>query len=1261
MRRSFLFLSIHLAANLLLVTLSAEAQQLPSSRYDDYDRERQEQILSEIDVVWRRVDLELRNAESHFAAADENEKDARRSLEREERELRERRSRLDEVEGRLRGNQELQQKLKAELPRLQNEVQSLQKQVTEARESVQRLKSLADAARSESDRLKAELAPLLEEQKNKEQNLASKQKDFDAAQSQLQNLQNELRSLKEQLGGDPDNQDLRQKVQAKQQQVEEATTSQKNAADALVVAKAEALSAKSKADTKKSDTNQAEQRNNAAQTELKNAEGRAEAAQKSLQDKKSQADNTQAQLQKLVQNEAEVRQILDRTRDGLRDQRHLVERLERDYSVARNRFEARRNEREAAIQSYRRVEADRNGVLNELQRVDSMISEARRSIEAWASSEGQNDGAQEGTELGTFEGRRDGSTLGQQQGQAEGTRDARDRDYKAGYETGKAQGNKSATDRAEAVSEERGRADGEAQGKTAGLKVAYDTGKKNGLKHGAETGSDQVSYKKGRTKGEADGLAAAKEDARPQEPVGYRDQENLHLNAPLKSVTIGDAQPLARNFEGVQQRTREDIPSRYNPRPANYPHPRLKEFYMGAYDSSYRSSLDSTYTSVYEEQKEEARRREFRTAYAHFFDRDYADSRESGRTDAFKRFDKEIYEKIYPGLYESKRQKYYAIKFDDYKVDVAETKRGFDDGNAIASEEKGYKEGRAAAYAANIEIEKKRAYDAGTARANDLYLKNPVLKFESASILDSDRDGIFRPGEAVDMVVKLKNFGHVNKTGLVGETKVAGGQGQTNFSLSEIPAQSDATMNLKARVSTEASAKDGASLSLTLNVKDGAKLAYTQSFTATVQYPVQMTLVDFDGVLVPGEKTNLKLSFKNRSKSAQKLKIDLSFDASRVGVAQPSQELQLAAGETKSLAFIAVGKIEARFEETELGLAVTQGKIAFAMSKKIMATIIRRHSPTPDSKGLIISGNLAVGGGKGLYALAKMDTWDLRVDGANIAGATLAPYTNRALHLIADPGVDLTQTTLEQVKSFVLNSNGSLVIWGSNLDQSSIVSQLSQITGIAVARAVNITTTVVGAGIYKKTTFDMSGMAGMLSAKDIRAKRALTSGAGVHAMSSFGNGMSSKVGRVLVIGIEPSQMSAVAVQSLIAQLEMASLSFDEKLSRAGQSPSTMMPLVVAEIIDQMAAAEGVSGPYFSNSKGGSKLSRAFKVFVKDTSKGSAQSLAYAAGYPELLTASQQLREEKWGVEQILNERTGFLGSTLKEVFCRNNGGHALCK
>ncbi|MFN9067387.1 MAG: hypothetical protein ACK5V3_09175, partial [Bdellovibrionales bacterium] len=549
-----------------------------------------------------------------------------------------------------------------------------------------------------------------------------------------------------------------------------------------------------------------------------------------------------------------------------------------------------------------------------------------------------------------------------------------------------------------------------------------------------------------------------------------------------------------------------------------------------------------------------------------------------------------------------------------------------------------------------------------------LYDNNPVIQILSMDLQDVDADGINRPGENLAVVMKLKNFGMKSKIDLVSQITEASGSiqlTQPRVNTGVIPEQSSATVVVPVQSLVDEKALDGASLRVTLNALSGSTLHATERKTLAVQYPSKITVVGFDGILVPGVATEVKLKVQNRSKSIQNLNLSLSVDTSKVDISQNQMQVtQLLPQSEQELTLTLTGKLEARFEESPFEITTVQGSLPFAMNVSLPMKIIRKHSPTVDSKGLIISQNLAVGAGKKLFGLDKLDTWDLRVDGPISNKSILTSYKGKIIHVLADAGAQADDLTLSVLKQFMAE-NGSVIIWGGSLNRSSLGQGLLQSLGVTVVQNQILDGSLQGLEKMRGLTVNYQGELSILRHNTQKGSYALNSMVGTPGVIIFGNGLDNRTAQVAVLGLDLVRVEDSAALELINQVELIRSSLDEKMKRAWDNPRQQMWLVAQDMIDEMLAAESLgTGNFYKNNSENNKIFKAGKRMILDAGRSSVQARELAKFYPLLMdTIEKRLNKEKWRAELVLEKRHGrFINArNLKDIFCESNSGHRLCQ
>lgn len=984
------------------------------------------------------------------------------------------------------------------------------------------------------------------------------------------------------------------------------------------------------------------------------------------QSKKRNLEQVNNQMQRAISDLGTARNQLQQAQNEAPGLQNRLAELQRNLEGASRERQQRERDMERAQADLDSRQRELQHQIRNLDAIRNNIRVAENILRSEGGQQGANDGRREGQELGRERGLRNGDNEGRIDGDNRGTRAGKERDYASGRAEGRNQATRDATAKSTTDAQVKGQADGLRDGQVSGLKSAYDLGMKEGLAHGAQTGDDREAYGQGRAEGEKAGLAKAIEDARPQEAIGYKNKEAEYLNAPLKSVIIGDANLLAK-WKGLQGRFSEDGDDRYyRPQPGVLPHPRLERFYLEAYDQDYRSELGSMYRSTYDRSYREAFDSASARAYEVAFGKSYPESRAQGRDQGYKETYQVVYDRNFEEVYRRVYQENFNANFEKYKLDAGERTRGFKDGNRIASRQKGYDEGFKTVYAANIEIEKKKAYDLGVSKAAQLYNNNPVIKLTGIELREKDADGIFRPGEQLQVVLKLKNFGLQSKNDLSSDLVEAQGAitvQQPKLVSAAIPPQTDATVIMPAQAIVTGGAADGSTLQVTVRATTGASVFASQKFSLTAQYPAQVNLVGFDGILVPGVETPVQVVVKNRSQSTQNLLISVFRDAAKVDI--DNEQLRVAdlgAGQSRQLVLKLKGRMEAKFEESVLELQTRQSDLVFAVGSKSTLTIIRKHSPRNESKGLILSSNLAQGAGKKLFETVDLDTWDLRVDGSLNSKSSLDPYKNKVLHILADDYAQMDAASVQAVRQFA-GANGSIILWGSRLDYSEVAKSLVASFGARVTNAIQYNGTLQGQQKLRGLSLPVRGTVSIVEASSSKSATVLKSEYGAVATILFGSGTEEVVGQTMVAGLNLNEVEGSEIKKLMSAFDQVRLPYAKKLENARKDPKAHMNLLVEDIRNEMLAAELLgTGEFYKKNDETNKIARAAKMYIGDDGRKSAQAKELASYYPRIIEMLGQMQKESWRAELVINKRYGsfFTARNLKDLYCDDHGGEAIC-
>lgn len=930
-------------------------------------------------------------------------------------------------------------------------------------------------------------------------------------------------------------------------------------------------------------------------------------------------------------------------------------------AVARD-VEIRTRERDESARWVEGHKRQMNLTARRMEQINSNIEKAGQAIEADAETDGGADGRREGRELGQARGEAVGKTEGIETGKKEGIAAGQKRDAAAGYATGKAEATAAATKKAMDDAEINGKRDGTNLGTKEGLQAAYD----EGWGRGQAAANDQAAYKAGRIEGEAEGLNDAKKDAAYRKEDGKKDRKNYYHSQPLKPVVMGKS--LAKGFNGIQGRYSPSGDDKYyNPRPDSYPHPRLREFYMAKYDAIYMSELEASHKSAYDSAKASAFAEFRRITKDEYEKKDYPESRKAGREKGWNDAYNVVYNNIYgdenSGEYGARLAKYRKIAFDANKNDQGQKDKGYREGNAYASKEKGKTEGHKYAYDKNIDIEKDLAYKAGVKEIDDRYMNNPVLEMSDITLLEDDQDSIFRPGEGVQAQIKLKNFGLVGKTGLLSAVSNAKGINitQPQTVLGEIQAQSDTTITVAIQGQVKIDAKENEALSLQVDLKDGLKVLMNKTFAKVAQMPTKVVIANFDGILIPGVATPVKLVVTNKSSKVQNLDISLSLDNSRVSADKLAINVaNLGAGQASEQMVTLTGKPDAQFEESPLKISTAQGANVFAADVNLNMTIIQRHTPTADSSGLIISGNLAQGGGKAMFASAKLDTWDLRVDGA-LKANSLDSYLNKVVNIMADAKANLDAASLGVITQFIQAKKGTVILWGSRAHESGIAKQLANLVGAANLSNTYINESLKGAGILNGLMVNYNGNATVMTAADSLSQMVLPK----VAVRRIVDGIADRMGLAVLVGLEPSALTAAELSQIPAYAKMHNQSFEQKM-QASKTDVSQVQLVVAEMMAELQQVEiNRSERHYRDKGKSSKIGKALNKYLRELGEKAAPTQEFVRHYPTVANYINGMKNtiESFQADQVMNSvrTSGLLGKTWKDLWCNKNGNDKLCR
>jgi hypothetical protein len=158
----------------------------------------------------------------------------------------------------------------------------------------------------------------------------------------------------------------------------------------------------------------------------------------------------------------------------------------------------------------------------------------------------------------------------------------------------------------------------------------------------------------------------------------------------------------------------------------------------------------------------------FDQAYADAFAKTYTDANQKGEKDGYAAGYNASYPTARKTAYDMAYAKYFAageseglpVRYDEgvAKGKSAGEAKGLSEGSSAAYAQ-GFAEGDLSGYEANIVQERANEYKKGQDDTNARYANGSVIQAQEAKLIDANADGIFLPGEAVALQLKLRNFG----------------------------------------------------------------------------------------------------------------------------------------------------------------------------------------------------------------------------------------------------------------------------------------------------------------------------------------------------------------------------------------------------------------------------------------------------------------------------------------------------------------------
>lgn len=650
-------------------------------------------------------------------------------------------------------------------------------------------------------------------------------------------------------------------------------------------------------------------------------------------------------------------------------------------------------------------------------------------------------------------------------------------------------------------------------GKRQGLAKAYSKGKVEGdLAARSAATRDQGAYDSGRSAGKNRALQLATQDAQPAYIEAKTTRRAFYRSQSLNAVVVG-TKPTPK-YEGLQELAiNERRPSssdldRYN---------RESEGFRRRVPSSLQSisSFERAYRRSYDEAFRHGLRSGYFLAYGSAYRAEMISRfRQDVRNDSFTtRFNDEM-RSVSNSADGSAISRLYQITLSNLTGDITETNRlagvrdfennageiarGKVDGNRETSRTLGDDLGFRETYTqATKERIKQEEIGRGISEVNTRYTSTAVTEVVSIDVVDADADGVFRPGEPVIVMAKVKNYGRVPDSQFLSTLQSLGGEA-TRLSAtasSVIPALANADVYFTAQVQVNASAKVGGTLSLKINMQDrnqgldDSARVVSVDLTRSVQFPVLLQALNFNGVFRPKEEKVVTFKIMNSSRAPHKLQLDLQSGQFLSVLNPPAGDLVLKAGASTELKLTYKVAPEALLEETFVRLNAKEDGLVFAEGLAIASAIVPPHKYNEQSRGILISGNLAQGSARSLFqayraadGLPQFDTWDLFGDGG-LPLEKLTTYANgkKTIVLLLDgnkvdgtPG-SLDATTANSITQFVNANAGSMVVIASQVGSAMLNQIAAAVPAVVNSASLGTNMQVEGVNTFGGITFHHSG------------------------------------------------------------------------------------------------------------------------------------------------------------------------------------------
>jgi predicted nucleic acid-binding Zn-ribbon protein len=1145
-------------------------------------------------------------------------------------------SELSQAESDLPTLKQRRDQLRVQLRRMQQRIADIDRQIREAQvdedeELVKKLKAqkakLVQARNTTSENLKTANANVIQKEKRitaLKNSINTNTKKVRSLNSNIGNWTREVSSLTSQISslqGERDS--LASRLQGLNQQLTAANRTRSQVQSAITSLERDFAS-----------LNQEYQRRRTSHERL---QSEARESRREISRLESRENDLSREVDSIERN-------LSRLERELYDLEQLSRGLESDSGRAQQQTQ-RESERYARAEDQVRSWTEEvNKLYNRVVQVQNNIEQARQEVTQIATRHGTSDGTREGTEDGQREGNQQGEADGIETGTKDGTAAGKKQWYDHGYEQGEPVGINLGEQQAMDASETNGKKDGTQEGTKDGLQFAYDTGYERGL----ATANDQSAYQESYKTGFAEGWQRAKDEAKAQEPVGYQDKEQEFLTAPLKEVEVGQRpKTLAENFAGLQAGTSSSSEGRYyNPRPDRYPHDRIKQFYMGAYDYAYRDSMATAFESAYNASYDKA----YEARYNEYWDKhanmEYPESQQEGYDDGVEDFRKKTYRTVYDKEYPIRKKHYYDIAFAANKDDAEKIAEGFAAGNFTASSANGLKDGKAKGYSQNIENEKTLAYNRGVSRASNKYENNAILELVSAQLIDASGDNFFVPGEKAAFTVVVKNFG-LTSSGLL-KSKLLGNAEQIDavadgLNRAVIAGQTLTKIHGVASFAVKKNLQVGQRITVGSRLLEGNNEIFSSDQALSVSYPITWAFESLPEVVLTNNAREIAIRLSNQSNVGQKLNIVLQPDMARLVVPVVFADVELSPKGSEVIKFKVSGRMDALFEKAKIGLQMIQNQLLIAREGSAELVVGIQHENTEASKALIVGADLSLESARNMMLATNVDTWDLRIDGLGLNSKVLEKYIDKSVHFLLSR--ELVHANVFSALSTFTDKGGMVVMWG---DVSLLDSELLKQFGIVGLENTTVQN-LVGRDILRDLDFTASAYAKSFALSG-NATPVLMSGERILASQAQVKPFNDMPGRWIAIGFDSESVQKEVLADVFVKLQDASKGFDEKYKLA-QSDFTKIPLVLNDLTAEVRADDADEDTKWLNKKKKTKLYKVIKKYLKKDNKELQKE--FASYYPEMYLEIQDMQDQrdKRSAEYIV-ERVSVNGWAWKTYYCR---------